>query len=241
MKDIYDMLFNKRAKRTSDSATPYNDGAPDNPYIAARREWSERYGSYVSAANSWRMAAICAMGVSAIAVCGVVYIGSQSRFVPYVVEVNKFGDALASRRADIAMPPNSNEIQAALARWLTDVRTVYIDAGALRKNVIEAYGMTASGSPAADALNTMYRTLSPFDRAKNEVVTIEVEPPMPVTASTWRLEWRETVTPRDGNPPRTHMWAATVTFSMQPPKTEAAILANPTGIFVTQFSWAQRL
>ena len=38
MKDIYDMLFNKRAKRTSDGATPSNDSAPDNPYIAARRE-----------------------------------------------------------------------------------------------------------------------------------------------------------------------------------------------------------
>jgi P-type conjugative transfer protein TrbG len=33
---------------------------PENPYLAARQEWNERYGSYVSAAASWRFAAITA-------------------------------------------------------------------------------------------------------------------------------------------------------------------------------------
>ncbi|MHC2585156.1 type IV secretory pathway TrbF-like protein [Bradyrhizobium diazoefficiens] len=34
---------------------------PDNPYLAARQEWNERYGSYVKAAATWRTIGIVAM------------------------------------------------------------------------------------------------------------------------------------------------------------------------------------
>ncbi|MHC2395430.1 type IV secretory pathway TrbF-like protein [Bradyrhizobium liaoningense] len=34
---------------------------PDNPYLAARQEWNERYGSYVTAAATWRTIGIIAM------------------------------------------------------------------------------------------------------------------------------------------------------------------------------------
>ena len=32
----------------------------DNPYLAARQEWNERYGSYVKAAATWRTIGIVA-------------------------------------------------------------------------------------------------------------------------------------------------------------------------------------
>ena len=28
---------------------------PDNPYLAARLEWNERYGGFVKAAKTWRI------------------------------------------------------------------------------------------------------------------------------------------------------------------------------------------
>ena len=34
----------------------------DNPYLAARREWDERYGDLITRASNWRtLAVICAL------------------------------------------------------------------------------------------------------------------------------------------------------------------------------------
>lgn len=36
---------------------------PDNPYIAARQEWTERYGSYVKAASAWRIVGVTSLAL----------------------------------------------------------------------------------------------------------------------------------------------------------------------------------
>ena len=71
-----------------------------NPYVEARREWNERYGDYIQQAHHWRtMAIICGL-VALICVFGMAYIGAQNKIVPYVVEVDKLGEAAAVARAD---------------------------------------------------------------------------------------------------------------------------------------------
>ena len=81
---------------------------PDSPhsavYLAARREWNERYGSYIAQAHAWRLTALASIGVAFVAVAGVVWIGAQNRVVPYVVQTDRLGDAIAIRRADVASP-----------------------------------------------------------------------------------------------------------------------------------------
>jgi len=47
-----------------------------NPYLDGRREWNERYGSYIKQASAWRLVAILTTIVSLFAVGGVVYIGA---------------------------------------------------------------------------------------------------------------------------------------------------------------------
>nr|MDX8306121.1 conjugal transfer protein TrbF [Agrobacterium rosae] len=37
-----------------------------NPYIAARNEWNERYGSYVRSAAAWRIVGIAGMTMAVI-------------------------------------------------------------------------------------------------------------------------------------------------------------------------------
>ena len=96
---------------------PASASAPDplapgkETYIAARAEWNERYGSYIQQARFWRLAFFMSAAVSVMSVGGVVLIGSQSRLVPYIVEVNQLGDALAAEargcRIDAGHAPDS--------------------------------------------------------------------------------------------------------------------------------------
>lgn len=58
---------------------------PDNPYIAARQEWNERYGSYVKAAAAWRLVGITGMLMAVVGFSYALYQSTQVKLVPYIV------------------------------------------------------------------------------------------------------------------------------------------------------------
>ncbi len=75
--------------------------------------------------------------------------------MPYVVQTDKLGDALAISRADIAPPADPRLIRAQLARWIADVRSVYVDVAAERTLIKDAYAMVdrnGAGRPDAQRL-----------------------------------------------------------------------------------------
>lgn len=212
-----------------------------NVYLQARREWNERYGSYISRERAWRLTAILSLCVTLIAVTGAVYLGSQNHLVPYVVAVDKLGSAVAVRRADAATAPDERVIRAQLARWIENVRSVYTDAGAERSILNEAYAMVNQHGPAYNALNEYFKANQPFERAKDQTVGVEVESVLPISGNTWRVEWIEKTRTRDGNLISTLPQQASVSISVNPPKDEATILLNPMGIYIDSFNWSQRL
>ena len=223
-------------------AVPLDPNSPHSAvYLAARREWNERYGDYIAQANNWRLVAVAALGVAAVAVAGNVWQSSQSRVQPFVVEVNKLGDALAVQRADVASPLPVGVIRAQLARYVQNVRAVSVDVQAERAFINEAYAMVDKNGAALTFLNDYFSANDPFKRAATDTVTAHVESVLPLPGGkTWRIEWREDTAARDGRPESSKHWEATVTVSLNPPTTDAGVLANPTGLFVEASSWAER-
>ena len=213
----------------------------DERHYLAEGIYLERYGTYIDQARRWRQVALASLSVAAISSAGLVWLGGQSRLVPYVVEVDKLGEALAVARADQAERPDQRVIVAQLARWIIDVRCVYADAAAQRALVSEGYAMVNQRGPAYGALNDHMRAHNPFERAKTETVSVEVQSVLPITADSWRIEWREEARGRDGKPGPAQQHQATVTISFNPPSDEATIRINPMGLYINSFSWAQRL
>jgi len=216
------------------------DSSPSAIYMAARREWNERYGTYIAQAHAWRLTAVASLAVAFVAVAGVAWIGAQNRVVPYVVETDKLGDARAISRADVAAPADPRLIRAGLARWISDVRTVYIDLAAERAVVNEAYAMVNRNAAAAQQLNDWFSNRDPFKRAQTEIVGVSVESVLPISANTWRVEWREARRGRDGTAEPPTEWQATITISISAPTDDATILRNPIGLYVESFDWEQR-
>ena len=217
---------------------------PDNPhsavYLAARREWNERYGSYIAQAHAWRLTALAALGVAFVAVGGVVWIGAHNHVVPYVVQTDRLGDALAISRADIASPTDPRLIRSQLARWMDDVRSVYVDVAAEKHVINEAYAMVDRNAAAAQELNDWFSHNDPFKRAQDDTVGVAVESVLPLSGNTWRVEWREDERVRQGALESSQHWEATVTISINPPTNDSTILVNPTGLYVESFDWSQR-
>jgi len=228
---------------TAIAATPAATQGLENPYLTARREWNERYGEYIARERAWRCIAIICSGIAVLAVAGVVWMGTQNKLVPYVVEVDKLGSAVAVQRADFAALPDSRIIRSQLARLITDLRTVYLDAAAERTAITNAYALINQGSPAYGMLNDYMREdeHQPFVRAQTETASVDVESVLPLTADTWRVEWQEVVRDLGGHEKSRTPWSATVSVIVHPPTDEASILRNPTGLYVQTLNWAQRL
>lgn len=210
-------------------------------YLNARREWNERYGSYVAQARTWRLVAVAALGVAAVAVAGIAYIGSQSRIVPYVVRINKLGDAVAVGPAEVGHPVNKRVIVAQLAQWVVDVRSIYADYAAEHAIIEQAYSTIANQSPAQAAFNDYFRAHSPFDLAATETRSVQVHDVLPVSPHVYRVTWTETTIPRNASETRTRTWSALITIRISPPSTPAQIMRNPMGVLITDFTWSQRL
>lgn len=86
----------------------------ETPYLNARREMGNMMWRLMTGERTWQAVAIAALLVALVAVAGVVHIGSQSKFIPYVVEVDKIGEVRAVKAADVAQPADPRVIHAYL-------------------------------------------------------------------------------------------------------------------------------
>lgn len=223
------------------SAMIENLEASTVPYLDARREWNERYGDYISRARNWRLAALGSLLVNAILAAGLVWQASQSRIVPYVVEVDQLGQAVAVRSAERTGPTDPRVIKAQLAAFVTWARTISTDTPLMKAALWNAYGM--SGTQAKSYLDEYYQAHSPFDRADRETVAVEINAVLPLTEQSYQISWTETARDLQGRPSGQTHWQASLTIAINPPRDEKTIIAskNPLGIYVNTLNWTQKL
>src|SRR6185436_4398268 len=142
-------------KAASGKAAASDKGSTDTtPYLEARREWNERYGDYISQARNWRFVAVLCCIIAIVSVLGVSYIGAQNKIVPYVVQVDKFGAAVAVGPADKSSGVTDQKIiKSFVGRFVTDWRTVTIDRVAQKEAVVRLYSMLPTGSTSQTKMN----------------------------------------------------------------------------------------
>lgn len=209
--------------------------AEKSSYVRGREEWLERYGSYIQRARQWRMAAFIALGITGISVIGNVVQATQSKVVPYVVEVDQLGRVAAVERASVASPTPTRVVQAELATFVTQWRSVTADLD-LQKRFIERLSYFAIGA-AKGQMRQWYETNNPYERAKDKLVQVNIKSlPAQVSADSWRVEWTEVTRNHSGVQVASEGYQATLTIQIQPPTTDAQILRNPGGVYVTGMS-----
>lgn len=215
---------------------------PGTPYLEARREWNERYGSYIMEARNWRLFAFIA-GISLIfSVAGNVIQSYSENIAVYYVNTDSNGKTREIWRADQSTPgPKTEQIRAALQDWVLGARTIYVDNRATKRVVDATYAMTLPDSAAYQTLAAYHREYNPYQRAANETVEVAIQVPVQISQDTWLVEWTETIKNRtSGKLVSTQHYQLTANVLLAAPKNEAQLLANPVGLYVRQFSWPVR-
>jgi type IV secretion system protein VirB5 len=212
-----------------------------NPYLAARREWDERYGDLITRARNWRtMAAFCAL-TSLLSIAGIVWLSARSRVIPFVVLVDNLGRPVASGVAEQTGVSDDRLKRASVLSWVESLRTVTSDGIAQRKAIDHVYAQIANGSEAQTFISEFYRNSQPFQRAQTETVSVEVKSVLPTSDRTFEVEWVETTRDLYGAVKATDRWKGSFSIALNPPTDERLARINPLGVYITNASWANVL
>jgi type IV secretion system protein VirB5 len=227
-------------KSTSTSAAAV--AVDDNPYLNAQRVWLERYGNFVQQAYNWRLIAVLEAIALMIGIVGLIYVAGQSKFLPYIITIDKIGQPVSVHVLDRASPIDERVVHAELANWLADARNVVTDRVVEKSNIDAVYAMVADGSAARGYLDSWYPAggHSPFERAAKGTVEIAVDAILPVSSETYVVQWTETLRDLGGHVTETQRWEASISVAITPPTDEATIMRNPIGLFITSLNWTQK-
>ena len=115
--------------------------SPENPYIAARQEWTERYGSYVKAASAWRIVGIASLGLALMSTAYALYQSTKVKLVPYIVEVDKLGSSVSAGFPAQIEYADPRVVRATLAGFITNFRSVTPDTVVQKQYIDRVYAM----------------------------------------------------------------------------------------------------
>ena len=213
-------------------------GGSSNPYLNARREWDERYGDALSRAHNWKMMAFGAVAVAGIAVAGIAHIGAQSKIEPYVVAIDKMGNPIAMAQPVTGGAIHQRIIEAQIASWVWNWRSMLSDPVAQKQLLAQVYAM-ASTQTAAE-INPWYKKSWTADAGF--VVSPHITSILPVSKSTYQVNWRETKY-QNGQNDGTTNYKANVTTGIDKKiaSTAQASMLNPLGIYVQSITWTKVL
>src|SRR5579859_3460891 len=91
---------------------------PETPYQRAGQAWDERIGSARVQARNWRLAFFGMLGLTGALTAGLVWQAARGTITPWVVEVDKLGQALAIAPASAEYRPTDPQIAWHLARFV---------------------------------------------------------------------------------------------------------------------------
>jgi len=211
---------------------------PETPYQRAAQAWDDRIGSARVQAKNWRLAFFGTLMLSGGLAGGLVWQGARGTIVPWVVEVNKLGEAQAVSPATAEYRPTDPQVAFHLARFIEEVRGIAADPIVVRENWLRAYDFTTDKG--ALALNDYARTNDPFAQIGKVQVAVDVSSVIRASSDSFRVAWTERHY-QDGSLAGTERWSAILTVVVQPPRTPDALRKNPLGLFVNAINWSKEL
>src|SRR5437870_8062202 len=211
-----------------------------NPYVESRREWNDRYLELARERRWWQAVAGTELVLNLILAGGLIRLSLQHKTVPYVVEVDSLGAALAVKPAENGgRPVDERIVRYQLAAFFRGARQVMTDRIAMKKGLEQVYAY-ARGSARA-YLDDYYRANNPFEIAKTYVAVPAVTSLLRLSPTSWQVRWTEEQRGLDGLLLGKSQWEGGLNTEDITPTSEETIHVNPLGLYVTDLRWTKQL
>ena len=211
---------------------------PETPFQKAAQVWDERIGSARVQARNWRLIAFGNLFLAAGLACGLLWQAARGTVTPWVVEIDKLGQAQAVAPAIGEYQPTDPQIAWHLARFIENVRSMSADPVIVRQNWLAAYDFITDKG--AVALNDYARANDPFSKIGKIEVAVEISSVIRASADSFRVAWIERRY-ENASLAATEHWTAILTIVINTPHNAEHLRKNPLGIFVNAINWSKEL
>ena len=217
----------------------------ENPYLSARKEYGDRYGSSVKDAARWRQISFFLIMLCVAFGALMMWMASQNKVIPYIVQVDKQGYAVAIKSSEQGAVADTRVIVATLGGFFVNFKTVITDVSSQKRMVNDVYSYLAKGSAAESFVSHYYQEHNPFVATQDRNrYTVQVEIRSIVRSGSndksWQVLWSEEKLEQGTIIERTD-WRAIVSIAVSPVRELSEVLKNPLGIFITDINMAQDL
>lgn len=229
---------------TLDGVTNYKgQGEPKSRYDMAIEEYNLRLGGPEVRAENWRRAFGAAMLAAVVSIAGSIYLATQPRYVPFVIEVDKksgrtsiVGELIRSNYR-----PQENAIKYFLSELITNVRGLPADNVVVKRNWQKAYPFLTQKTSNKIRAFMEKDPESPANRLGEHTVSTETIGVTQITPTSYHARWIEKVFGKRGELQAKYTMAGIFSIEIVEPTTAEKIHQNPLGIMVTDFEWHKEL
>jgi type IV secretion system protein VirB5 len=211
---------------------------PETPFQKASQIWDERIGSARVQARNWRLIALGNLFLAAGLAGGLIWQAARGTVIPWVIEIDKLGQAQAVAPAVSDYRPTDPQIAWHLARFIENVRSIPADPVIVRQNWLTAYDFVTDKG--AIALNDYARANDPFTKVGKIQVAIEISSVIRASNDSFRVAWIERRY-ENGSLAATERWIAILTVVIDTPNDAERLRKNPLGVFVHAINWSKEL
>ncbi|MER9136089.1 conjugal transfer protein TrbF [Mesorhizobium sp. M0830] len=211
---------------------------PQTPYQRAAQAWDDRIGAARVQAKNWRLMAFGSLILASGFASALVWQSTRGTIVPWIVQVDKLGEAQVVASAVADYRPTDPQIAWHLARFIEQVRSIPDDPVIVRQNWLRAYDYTTDRG--AISLNDYARLNDPFAKVGKIQMAIEVSSVIRASPDSFRVAWIERRY-ENGSLGSTERWTAILTIVIEQPRDADRLKANPLGVYVNAINWSKEL
>jgi|GEM_PF-740145 type IV secretory pathway TrbF-like protein len=209
----------------------------DTPWAKAAAAHEDRILRVQAQIANWRMFAFFSLSIAAFAVGGAIWIGSKSKFIPMVFEVDKLGQTVAVKalNGDEAVTDPQRQVYREMFDLIENLRSVTTDRQANNDRLTKGFSRLTGA--AERYVRTELRKAPPNEVGATKTVQVIVRSALKLTGKSWQVDWEEHSFSLAGEEVGVERWRATVQYELNPGGDEKAIRRNPIGFTVPELSW----
>ena len=209
----------------------------DAPWVRAGYQHNDTFLRLAAQVANWRMFAFCSLGVALISVGGVIYIGSQSKYIPMLVEVDKLGQTLAVKAVtgDLAVSDSSRLVYREMFDLIENLRSVTTDRHANNSRMTKGFSRLTGA--ARNYVRSELLKAPPNEVGATKSVHVKVKTALKLAGKSWQVDWEEHTYGLNGDVLGVESWRATLQYQLAPSGEEADIRINPIGFVVPEINW----
>lgn len=230
----------RKAKKETEVKKAIDNDIKNNPYLQSRALYNDIYGNAENRYHRARILNYMLSGCLILSIIGMTYIGSQSKYIPYVVQVQD-GQILYGNVANQSNISKERPLLAVyfLKRFLITARSVSVDGGNDISNEKIAFSFTSG--MATKTLSDYLDNHDPIKIAQNHSITLKINYINKLKGDSYQSGWTEIYrNSTNGNIIATAKFNGTFTTKWNKPSHNLSILKrNPFGFYVTSIAWTE--